>query len=145
MIISGVFLIWLALLTAGIYYIYSHYNRLTKDAKEANLMKALNAILKQSQIVEKNQQEIFSELKRLDNNAKDYVQKVSFVRYNPFHETGGNQSFSLTLLNREDTGFIISGLHARDRTRLYIKPVKNGKSNGQLSKDEQKSLKQALG
>ncbi len=131
------------MLTGALYRIYFHYQNLTKGTKEANLMRVLNQILKGKEVVEKNQAGIFTELKRLDNKANDYLQKVGFVRYNPFHETGGNQSFSLTLLNRESSGFIITGLHARDRTRLYIKPIEKGVSRVELSKDEIKSLKEA--
>ena len=62
------------------------------------------------------------------------------VRFNPFSEMGGDHSFSVALLDGHDTGIIITGLHTRERTRVYIKPVNKGKSEYDLSKEELKAL-----
>ena len=48
-------------------------------------------------------------------------QRVGLVRYNPFEETGGNQSFALALLDAEGDGWVLSSLHARSGTRVYAK------------------------
>ena len=69
------------------------------------------------------------------------IQKVGVVRFNPFKETGGNQSFSIALLDSKDNGLVISSLFTRQGTRIYAKPVKNGKSTYQLSKEELEAIK----
>jgi hypothetical protein len=72
------------------------------------------------------------------------LQKVGFVRFNPFAATGGDQSFSLALLDRKNNGLVLSSLHSRESTRLYAKTLKRGKSiDYELSKEEQKAIEHA--
>jgi Protein of unknown function (DUF4446) len=67
-------------------------------------------------------------------------QRLGLVRYNPFEETGGNQSFALALLDADDDGFVISSLHARSGTRVYAKALSRGRSEGALSAEEAEAL-----
>ncbi|HUG30041.1 MAG TPA: DUF4446 family protein [Candidatus Limnocylindria bacterium] len=70
--------------------------------------------------------------------------RVGLVRFNPFEDTGGNQSFALALLDGRGDGFIVSSLHARTGTRLYAKAVTAGASETALSEEESEALRQAL-
>lgn len=72
------------------------------------------------------------------------VQKVGMVRFNPFGEVGGNQSFAVAFLDNSNTGVIILSLYSRDGVRIYAKPVKEGKSEYQLSKEEEEALHIAM-
>jgi len=56
----------------------------------------------------------------------------------------GDHSFSLALLDGKDTGVVITGLHTRERTRVYMKAIKAGKGEHELSEDEKKALAKAL-
>jgi hypothetical protein len=67
--------------------------------------------------------------------------KINLLRFNPFEELGGDQSFILCLLDNTNSGVIITSLHNRDSTRVYAKSIKNGESdNMALSKEETKAL-----
>jgi hypothetical protein len=67
--------------------------------------------------------------------------KLQLVRFNPFNDVGGDQSFILCLLDKTNTGVIITSLHTRDSTRVYAKAIKNGSCESQsLSKEETKAL-----
>ena len=70
--------------------------------------------------------------------------RVGLVRFNPFEDTGGNQSFALALIDGRGDGFIVSSLHARTGTRLYAKAVAAGTSETALSEEESEALRQAL-
>ena len=59
-------------------------------------------------------------------------QRVGLVRYNPFEETGGNQSFALALLDAAGDGWVLSSLHAREGTRVYAKSITGGRSDAGL-------------
>ena len=73
-----------------------------------------------------------------ENNDK---LKVNILRFNPFDDIGGDQSFILTILNQENSGIILTSLHNRDITRLYAKPIKNGEGdNITLSKEEKLAI-----
>lgn len=70
--------------------------------------------------------------------------RVGVIRYNPFAETGGDQSFALAIVNDAGTGVVVSSLHNRDATRVYAKPLDNGESTYQLTDEEVDAIHQAL-
>jgi hypothetical protein len=65
------------------------------------------------------------------------------VRYNPFEETGGNQSFALALLDLDGNGWVLSSLHARSGTRVYAKAITAGRADAALSEEESAAIRQA--
>ena len=71
-------------------------------------------------------------------------QRVGIVRFNPFEDTGGNQSFAIALLDAKGDGVVISSLHARGSTRVYAKAVKTGKAETAASAEEAQALREAL-
>lgn len=70
--------------------------------------------------------------------------RAGFVRFNPFDDTGGDQSFCLALIDSSDSGFVISSIHARTGTRMYAKQIIKGKSSHHLSDEETQALRKAL-
>jgi hypothetical protein len=70
-------------------------------------------------------------------------QRVGLVRFNPFEDTGGNQSFALALLDAEGNGWVLSSLHARTGTRVYAKAIQGGRSDAALSDEETAAIRQA--
>jgi len=69
--------------------------------------------------------------------------KIGLIRYNPFKEKGGDQSFSLALLDESDKGFVLTAIHTHEGVRVFAKPVIKGESQYQLSDEEKESLKKA--
>ncbi|NTW75662.1 MAG: DUF4446 family protein [Candidatus Moranbacteria bacterium] len=86
---------------------------------------------------------IAEQLYRLGNES---LHKTELLRFNPFKEVGGNQSFALALLNGKNTGFVISSIHTREGTRVYAKPIENGSEVKEypLSDEEKKTIGQAI-
>jgi hypothetical protein len=80
----------------------------------------------------------------LEATGRRAIQRVGLVRFNPFEDTGGNQSFALALTDAAGTGFVVSSLHARTGTRVYAKAVSDGRSDGALSEEETEALRLAL-
>jgi hypothetical protein len=72
------------------------------------------------------------------------IQRVGLVRFNPFEDTGGNQSFAIALLDGAGSGIVLSSLHSRTGTRVYAKAVTDGRSDGALSEEESDALRRAL-
>ena len=79
----------------------------------------------------------------LEGDARRAVQHVGMVRFNPFDDTGSNQSFALALLDGDANGIILSSLHSRQQTRLYVKEIVAGRSEAPLSAEESEALKKA--
>lgn len=82
-------------------------------------------------------------LKSVEKMAGESIQKASVIRFNPFKETGGDQSFVIALLDSRDNGLVITSLFTRQGNRVYSKPIKEGKSTYPLSKEETEALKKA--
>ena len=72
------------------------------------------------------------------------IQRVGLVRFNPFEDTGGNQSFAIALIDGAGSGVVISSLHSRTGTRVYAKAVTDGRAEGALSQEETEALGRAL-
>jgi len=105
----------------------------------------ISEIFKKERQTEEEIQEILKRLKKLDNSVLHSIQKIGFIRFNPFKEIGSNQSFSIALLDQKDDGVIISSYHSKDATRVYAKPIKNGESEYPLSREEEEAIKRAIG
>lgn len=141
-ILVGVFL-WLGALSFVFFKMQKHFRRLVGKAPESDLVTILEKILKSEEDNKKVLHKHSQEIEKIDVRAGSYVQKLGLVRFNPFSEIGGDQSFVVCLLDRSDTGFLLTGLHTRDRTRIYVKPIKNGQSKIELSREEKKALRDA--
>jgi len=115
-----------------------------KGKKTEDLEGVISEILRRERKTEIDLQKIFKKLKTLDEIALKSIQKVGIVRFNPFEGIGGNQSFSIALLDQKDAGVVISSYHSKDTTRVYAKPIKNGESEYPLSKEEEEAIKQAI-
>ena len=82
-----------------------------------------------------------SKNKAADLNQPDNGLKLGITRFNPFDDVGGDQSFILTILDKNNSGAIITSLHNRELTRIYAKPIKNGVGeNITLSKEEKSAI-----
>lgn len=98
-------------------------------------------ILKQGksiEAVEGDIRELYGAAEELYRLGQESIHRTEVVRFNPFKEVGGNQSFVVALLNGQNTGFVISSLHTREGTRIYAKPVTQGAESKEhpLSKEE---------
>ena len=80
----------------------------------------------------------------LERTGQHAVQRTGVVRFNPFTDTGGDQSFAIALLDALGNGLVISSLHGRADTRVFAKPVRGGRSKHQLSTEEEEAIRQAL-
>lgn len=78
-----------------------------------------------------------------DGVMRHAIQHVGLVRFNPFEDTGGNQSFALALLDANADGIVVSSLHSRTATRVYVKAILKGRSDAQLSAEEVAALRDA--
>ncbi len=144
LILFGLIFFWLVFLTTIFYNLYRHYQKITKGITKKDLKSILEELLKNFEKEKIKIDELSKELQKLRAENVYNIQKVGLVRFNPFSETGGNQSFSLALLDGEDSGLVITSLHSRETTRVYSKPVKRQKEDGfELSDEEKQAIKRA--
>lgn len=79
-----------------------------------------------------------------EQQLRGAIQRVSVLRFNPFRDTGGDQSFAIALLDAEGTGIVVTGIHSRAETRVYAKPVSGGSSQFPLSDEEIAVIRSAV-
>lgn len=136
--------VWNALLTAGIVYFFIRVKSFALDINKGDILKLLEKLVRKEEEHGNQIKELEKEILKMQTDSKLYIQKVALMRFNPFDELGGDHSFTLALLDADDNGIIFTGLHTRERTRVYVKNIVEGKSPIELSKEEQKVLKEAL-
>ncbi len=143
-LISAILFLWLVVLSFLLAKAMLHYRNMTKDIDKKDLKSLLEEILKKTKQAELDYKENKKNLSQLQKKSIKHIQKINFLRYNPFKDTGGDQSFILSLLNEENSGVVLSSFHGRDNTRVYAKKVKKGKGEGfSLSEEEEKLIKQS--
>ena len=136
--------VWLLSLSFFFWRILQHYNRLTNGVSEKGLKAVLDNLLKESELNKKDIEYLKEYSARIEKDGLLHIQKVGLIRFNPFKDTGGDQSFILSLIDGNDNGVIISGLYSRSGTRWYAKRVANGKGiEHELSEEEKKALREA--
>jgi len=143
MFFNVVLLLWLIGLTIWVSLFFFPYRRLTKVTEEKELNKVLAKLLEQGRANKTNIAEVLSELRSFAAQSRKHLQRIGFVRFNPYTEMGGDNSFALCILDGDLNGILVMGLHTRESTRLYTKEVEKGKTKYKLSKEEQLALKKA--
>jgi len=88
--------------------------------------------------------EIIKHIQTIDSRLLKTIRNTEVLRFNPFAEQGSNQSFAIALVNDEGDGVIISSLYSRDHVSVFAKPIKNGVSTYELSKEEIEVLEKSL-
>jgi len=87
--------------------------------------------------------ELTARMAVLESAGRHHFARQGLVRFSPFEDTGGNQSFALALLDESDDGLVISSLHSRTGTRIYAKAVVNGKADASTSPEETRAIEEA--
>ena len=104
----------------------------------------LEGVLKQTHTAKTDIAKLKEQYATIEQQGQFHIQKIGLLRFNPFKDTGGDQSFILALLDAKETGVVISGLYSRSGTRWYAKKVINGRGvEYELSEEEKKTIKEA--
>ena len=113
-----------------------------KDGKnlEESFFEKFRLLDEVEEIAKENKEEV----RKLRKQVQKTYQKVGIVRYDAFNEMGGNLSFVLTMLNDQNSGWLLNAMHSREGCYTYIKEIINGKSYVELGEEEKESLERAI-
>ena len=119
---------------------YSSFMR-GRDGKnlEQSILEKFDELDEITEIAKKNRTDIKELFREMQNN----YQKVGIVKY-AFNEMGGKLSFALTLLDGNNSGWVINAMHSREGCYTYIKEIVRGESYIELAEEEAESLEQAI-
>ncbi len=116
--------------------IKTKYNRFMNGLSDRNMEELLEKCLDNVNTVNLKNRDIELKINEIERNLIQCIQKVGIVRFNAFDNVGSDLSFSIAMLDNDDSGIVISGIYARDSSSTYAKPVITGKSKYTLSAEE---------
>ncbi|OGZ33520.1 MAG: hypothetical protein A2Y98_01115 [Candidatus Portnoybacteria bacterium RBG_19FT_COMBO_36_7] len=140
---AAFFVTWIIYLQWQIWQLKKKLKMLFHGGKAQDLEGVIFEQIKRLRETERGMREINKFVQYLEKMAFKSVQKVGVVRFNPFSETGSDQSFCVAFLDLGDNGVTISGLFTREGTRLYVKPLTDGESKYPLSSEEKEAIEVA--
>lgn len=136
-------LVWLAWLHRRLNQAVRHYDRITRGVDGGDLKSILERELWRIQEALEKTDALTGRADQMAATLERCVQRVGLVRFNPFQDTGGDQSFSIALLDGRGDGLVLTGMYGRKETRFYAKPVQAGGSSHTLSPEESQAIQQA--
>jgi len=144
LILVVILIVWNGVLSYFFYKIWTSLQKVSTGGKKETIIDLLSRVLEHEKKLSQTLSETNKKVEGLIFDSQFYIQKIGLVRFNPFNNTGGDQSFILALIDAEESGVVISGLHTRNGTRWYAKKISNGHGvEHELSNDEIKAIKSA--
>jgi hypothetical protein len=141
LLVAGV--LWVLDLQGRLRRLQSHYESIFSDEQDANLGAAVERLAARLSKMDERSERLVVRTEQIDKALVHAVQGIGFVRYSAFEDTGGDQSFSLALVDGEGDGMVISALYGRDATRVYAKPVEGWTSSRSMTSEEEQALAKA--
>lgn len=144
LVLIFILLIWLSGLSFFFWRIRSQYGTFIDGSDKNSLSSFLENVTHSLSDTKRQLKDTSVRIEKLEQEGSFHIQKIGLLRFNPFRDTGGEQSFILSLIDANDSGIVISALYSRSGTRWYAKKVIHGKGEEHsLSDEEQKAIKLA--
>lgn len=121
------------------------YRTLTAGTSAGNLEKILEGHLLQVRQAMERVDGLDRLTGQMERANRSHIQHLGVLRFNPFRDSGGDQSFAVALADEDGHGVVISSLHGRDATRVYAKPLAAWESAYPLTDEERQTIRQARG
>jgi hypothetical protein len=137
-------LVWVGVLTILLFRAVRHYNRLTGSGNVKGMREVLEGMLRTQASTQAGVRSLEKLTARLAQDGELHVQRIGIVRFNPFADTGGAQSFTMAILDSHNNGVVMTSLYGRSGNRWYVKEVAGGAGKEvELSKEEESAIKNA--
>ena len=138
-------LIWNIILTLKLRKIKNNLQEMFSGNKVTNLEDLLLSQSKSIRMLDKDIQELYDISNQINSLAAKGIHKVGMIRFNPFKDVGGDQSFAIALLNSKGSGLTLSSLYSREGTRIYSKSINCQESEKHpLTEEEKEAIKIAM-
>lgn len=138
------FFVWLVVLSWIVFKVRKHYYNLITRTKKAHIDTILDELLQTDKNIMTDLEDVKKQVREEMKMSQLHLQKVGLVRFNPFERVGGEQSFVVALLDKENNGIIVNFIYTREGLRVYTKRVKKGKGEEyELSEEEKKAIEKS--
>ena len=126
-----------------IVFLTKKYNAFMKGSDGNSLERSVLTKWKEIEILKEKLEVTSEKLDIIDKSLKNTYQKISIMKYDAFKDMSGKLSFSLCLLDNENSGFILTSMHTREGCYIYVKEIIKGEAFVILSLEEKKALEEA--
>lgn len=139
-----ILIFWLLVITFYGLRFKKNYSTFTQGTNHKNLDEVLSSLVHEEHMIKEDIAKIRTRCDKIEKDEGYHIQKIGLLRFNPFKDTGGDQSFILALLDAHNSGIVITALYSRMGTRWFTKRIMQGKSTDHdLSDEEKKALSMA--
>lgn len=118
--------------------------RLLSGRRANDFEEVIDEFVKTARRLDERTKLIAQEIDNINTRLAKALQKIYTIRFNPFRDQGGNQSFATALMDENGDGVIISSLYSRDKVNIYAKPLLEAKSEYELTEEEKEAINKAL-
>lgn len=143
-IIGLICIIWLTVLSYLFWKERGFLHLLFPKSEERDIRNKFKELVSLVEDFDKKGQILEERLLKVKKTGLDHLQNVMIKRYNPYNDTGGDQSFSAVFMDANLNGLLLTSLHSRSNTRIYAKVITEGKTDLELSKEESALLKDSI-
>jgi hypothetical protein len=144
-LIVGILFVWIAIIEWRFLRTTRTIRMLFTGRTGVDLEQMLRGYLQRVDHTDQMVSELVARTGQLEKKAPTNVQHVGVIRFNPFPDKGGDQSFAVALLDDRADGVVFTGLHSRSDSRVYSKPVVGGNSTYALTEEEKEAISRAMG
>ena len=141
MIIFIILIIWLMIKNNRL---NNKLNSFMSGRDGASLEKNIYALYEDNKMLKEHMMKHRKDINNLYKKHGSAFQKMGLVKYDAFHQMGGQLSFSLALLDENNNGFIINSVHSTDGCYSYTKRITAGECKLALGKEEEEALSRAM-
>lgn len=135
---------WVTYLQIRLRRVARQYARLVRGVDGRNLEDILHQQVDEVHEALETVRTLERESRRMNRTLMHTFQWMGMVRYNPFRNTGGDQSFVWAIVDGEGNGVVLNSMHSRDSTRLYAKPLHEWASTYSLTDEEREAIDRAV-
>ncbi len=134
----------LVLVVRRLEFVNRKYYVIMSGKKGKDLEKVILTRFKEMDKVKANARRVTSEHKKFKGQLDSCIDKIGLVKYDAFDNQAGNLSFSLALLNQDNSGVVLNTMHSREGCFTYAKEIIKGESYISLSEEEKEAIKKAM-
>lgn len=142
-VVLGVLLVWIATIEYRLTRLTRTLRVLFTGRTGADLESVLREYMERMDRTDEMIKAFNARATDIERKAPFNVSHVGVIRFNPFADKGGDQSFAVALLDDHGDGVVLSGLHSRSDVRVYAKPIVGGTSTYPLTSEESEAINRA--
>lgn len=145
--VEGVFviglLIWISVVTSKLVKLKKAHHKLMGETGVTNMEDAMNVLHQRISGISEHQTKQENRISHSEKRLTALKGRIGVHRFNAFSDSGSDLSFSVAIVNDEQDGVVITGIHGREQTFLYAKPIDKGQSAYMLTPEEKTAISQA--